>query len=125
MNDIINKTMPARQYSDEEILDYAKDVVLEDLVNFAFPMFPTDEYGIPDYSDGPGCVPWCSVSECEATEAIIEERKEGEVLVIVILNIKWSYENKDDEEEDDDAMFQVTVFTDYSTLQHEEIVRCD
>ena len=111
------------QYSDKEILDYAKDVVSDYLVGIAYPKWPVDEQGIPDTSDGVGCVPWCSVSSCKVINAQIEETKERETLIIVTVDLVWM----DDGElyKDNAAEFCITVYTDYSTLQHKYIVRCD
>lgn len=113
----------ARQYSDTEIIYYAKDVVSDHLVGIVYPKWPVDEQGMPDTSDGVGCVPWCSVSSCEVVDTRIEEKKEREVFVIVTVNLVWMDDGELSKE--DASEFCITVYTDYSTLQHEEIVRCD
>lgn len=121
-----NLKQSGKEYSDEEILEYAKYIAEKDLANHGYPIWPIDDFGNPDTSDGPGCVPWCIVTEYEVTEAEIYERKEDEVLVIVTLNLKWQDGSNDYEEiEEDEADFLVTVYTDDSELSDGGIERFD
>ncbi len=111
-----------KAFTDAEVIEAAKNYILETYKDYAYPVVPTNEYDHPIIPYEPEHVPWVVCKYIRVKDGRITSRWDEQWEVVVGVEWYWVSENFKDEEEKD-VLLSLVVFAKEGQLFCGEIER--
>lgn len=111
-----------KNFTEQEILDFAEEEVSGRYISTAYPIIPVDDSGNPERYDI-GCCRWMSCDEFTVISSMMEEEQEEEDRFDVVITCNWKWHG---EEEEKGVELYVPIYvTDEGLEVGEDIERID